>query len=117
MKRTLQILLACAMISVPVTLPLAFSGCGTTAQSRTYKTIYSVQAATVSAYEAYLGEVIAGRVKTNGVPRVSDAFNKFQAATLVAVDLAQNDTNSPAPAKLSTLSADLLNLISQFSTK
>lgn len=108
------LVLACVLI---VPAAVITSSCSTTQQERTYKTIYSVQATTVAAYDAYVSQVIAGKVATNGLPSVSRAFNKFQASTLVALDLAQHDTNAPAPINITTLSADLLNLISQFSKK
>lgn len=98
-------------------LPVAFTGCGTTKQEVAYKTIYTVQQATVAAYDAYISQVIAGRVPTNGVPAVSKAFDSFQAATRVAETAAQWNTNAPASSQLTTLSADLLSLIAAVSKK
>jgi len=117
MKRTLTLIISVVMLTAPVTIPLLLSGCGTTAQTRGYNTIYALQKTTLAAYDSYLGEVIKGTVPTNGVPKISDAFNTFQLSTLVELDAVAWNTNAPATAQLETLSLDLLNLIGKFSTK
>lgn len=98
-------------------MPVMITGCAQTAKQVAYKSIYSVQKATVASYQAYLGEVINGTVSTNHVPEVSKRFNEFQAATLVAVSAAQWNTNAPPSAQLSQLSADLIALIKTASKK
>lgn len=117
MKKLLSVILGLSLLTVTVSIPLTFSGCGTTAQTRSFNTIYTLQKTTLAAYDSYLGEVIKGTVPTNGVPAVSDAFNTFQLSTLVALDVVAWNTNAPATAHLETLSLDLLNLITKFSTK
>lgn len=94
---------------------VVITGCTTTQQTTAYKTLYAVEQTTVAGYDGYIGEVIAGRVPTNGVPTVSKAFNKFQAAFLFELDLVQFNTNAVASASLTQESIDLLNLITTVS--
>ena len=117
MKRYLSLAICLIALYGFITVPLV-TGCRTqTPQQVAYKTIYSVQSTTVAAYDEYIANVIAGRVPTNGVPDVSKAFNSFQAATLVALDGAQWNTNAPVTSQVSQLSADLLLLIANLSRK
>lgn len=115
MKKLFTALFCLSLLTATISLPLVVGGCGTTKQQAAYKTIYSVQAATVAAYNAYLDAVVSGKAPTNNVPGVSKKFNQFQSATIVALDAAQWNTNSPASEQLSTLSADLISLIQSFS--
>jgi hypothetical protein len=65
---------------------LAFSGCRSTPQRISYNTLYSVQSVTVGAFDGYVAQVIKGNIPTNALPKVSQRFNVFQAAYLVALD-------------------------------
>jgi len=114
MKRLLTALFCVSLLTATVSLPVA---CSSTQQQRTYKTIYTVQQTTTAAVDAYFYQVATGNIPTNGVPAVAKAYNTFQGGTLVALDIAQWDTNAVAPSSLQTLSLDLLNLIAQFSKK
>jgi len=115
MKRLLTALFAISLLTATVSLPLACVG--PTAEKRTYNTIYTLQQTAITAYDAYIGGVIDGKIPTNGVPRVSKAFNVFQATSVLALDAAQWNTNATAPANLSALSLDLLNIIAEVSKK
>lgn len=121
MKKVLKNQFAIIAIAVSLcgmaALPVAFTGCGTTKQKAAYNTLYSVEQTAVAAYDSYISQVIAGNVKTNGVPAVSKAFNKFQAASIVALDAVQWNTNAPASLQVQQLSVDLLNLIAELSKK
>ncbi len=88
-------------------------GCKSTPQTITYNSIYSVEKATTGAYDGYVDAVISGSVSTNGLPRVSRAYNKFQASVAVALDACQFNTNALAPDSLLTESGDVINLINQ----
>lgn len=92
-----------------------FTGCNTTQQMTAVKTLYSLEKVTTAAYDSYVGQVIAGRAPTNGVPAVSKAYNSFQSAALVELDLVQFSTNALASDGLTQLSVDLLNLITAVS--
>jgi hypothetical protein len=87
------------------------SGCNTSQQRVVYNTLYTVEHTTSTAVDAYYHLVIVGTVTTNGVPKVSAAFNHFQASFLIALDAAQFNTNAIAPDSLNTESGDIINLI------
>lgn len=111
-----MILLVAALVAI-FAPPLVLTGCKGTPHKQAVNTLFTLQATTVAAYDGYIGEVIAGRVKTNGLPTVSRKFNQFQASTLVALDAVEWNTNALAPNSLLLLSGDLLNLIATFSKK
>jgi hypothetical protein len=82
-----------------------------------FNTLYSVEKATTGAYDGYIETVLSGQSTTNGVPRVSSAYNKFQVSLVIALDAVQFNTNALAPASLVTESGDVINLINQFKNK
>ena len=95
----------------------ALVGCTTNQQTIAYKSLYTVEKVTTGAYDGYLDSIIVGQTTTNSLPRVSSAFNKFQASFVVALDAVQFNTNAPAPASLVVESQDVLNLIVQLKGK
>lgn len=62
-----------------------------------YNSLATSKAAADGSVAAYYDLVVRGEVATNGVPRVSHAYNMFQAAFGTAVELASLDTNSVTP--------------------
>ena len=92
-------------------------GCVTTPKQAAFNTLYSVEKLTTGAYDGYIDSVIVGQSTTNGVPRVSSAYNKFQGSFVIALDAVQFNTNALAPASLVTESGDVINLINQFKNK
>ncbi len=107
MKKLLNIIPLMALLMALAT------GCNTPQQTIAYKSIYTVEKATVAAYDGYVDLVIVGSLPTNDFPRVSKSFNTFQASALVALDAVQFNTNAVAPASLAIMSQDLINLITQ----
>ena len=103
-------LLALSLLLGTFTVAL-MPACSSTQQTVTYKTLYSLENLTLTAYDAYMDHVIAGKTRTNDVPKISKAFNTFQASMATAVDAAQFNTNALAPTSLMILSEDLINLI------
>lgn len=100
------------LILVPlVSIALLIAGCTTTQQTTAYKTLYSVEHTTVSAYDGYIDTVIKGQTSTNQVPTVAKAFNTFQASYIIALDAVQYNTNALAPAALVQESQDVIGLI------
>lgn len=86
-------------------------GCSTSQQTKEYKTVAATEASVAGAYSAYLDLVITGKVATNSVPRVSRAFNSFQAAALAAVvTRGLFATNAPPPDLLQA-AADVMAII------
>jgi len=59
-----------------------------------FSSLYSVGHATDSAYKVYLDMVVAGQIKTNGVPKVSALYNTFQVNYRVALELVQFNTKA-----------------------
>ncbi len=96
---------------------VAILGCHMSAQKTAGNTIYTLDKVVVTAYDAYLSLVVKGTVPTNDVPRVSKAFNQFQAAAQVAYDVVQFNTNALAPSALIQESTDLIQLINSVNHK
>lgn len=92
-------------------LCVALVGCTTNQITVAYKTLYSVEHVTVSTYDGYLDSVVKGQTSTNSVPKVSKAFNDFQASYIVALDAAEFNTNALAPSSLLQESTDIITLI------
>jgi hypothetical protein len=92
-------------------------GCTTTQQTITEKTLSGLEIATTGAYDAYTALVVKGALPTNDLPKVSHAYNDFQAAEQVAVLAAQNNTNALATTNLVEESAAVINLITTIQGK
>jgi hypothetical protein len=114
MKKIIAILLATCIMGY---LPVMVTGCKSSQQKIAYDTIFTIEKVTVGAYDGYIAQVISGKVPTTGVQQISSKFNKFQAATLVALDAVQYNTNALAPASLVVESQDIRNLIGLFTKK
>jgi hypothetical protein len=100
-----------ALVAVCFLGSVIITGCTAPQQQVTFNTLYTVEHATVSAYDGYIELVIAGTVPTNGVPVVSKAFNAFQQSFLIALDVAQFNTNAIAPPSLVMESQNVINII------
>ena len=107
----LSILIAVLIMPGSIAVCLSTSGCTTTQRTVAYNSLYSVEKVTTGAYDSYLDSVIQGISTTNGVPRVSKAYNHFHASFLLALDSVQFNTNAIAPASLVVESGDIINLI------
>jgi len=94
-----------------------FIACNTNQQHIAYTTLYGLEQGVSAAYSSYLNLVIKGSLPTNDVPKVSKAFNTFQASSLVALDAVQFDTNAIAPPNLITEGQDVIHLISTVTKK
>lgn len=92
-------------------------GCTTSQQTVAYKTIYGVEVATTSAYDAYAKLVIKGTVSTNDLAKVSAAYNKFQKAVSLSIAVSQNSQNAFASDALVKESAAVLDLIAAITKK
>lgn len=86
-------------------------GCNTSQQTTAYNTIFSLQRTVSASYSGYLDATIKGSVSTNSLPKISKAFNDFQAAAQVAMDAVQYNTNALASPALLTEGQDVINLI------
>lgn len=102
-KLIISTMLGFALLSIP--------SCTTNQQRIAYNSLYTVEKTTTGAYDGYIDSVIKGVTPTNGVPKVSGLYTKFQASFLVALDAVQFNTNAVAPASLVIESQDVVNLI------
>lgn len=118
MKNLLVKTLLCIALVAPVGIStvslVGCGGCTTSQQTTSFNTLYSLEHTTTAAYDGYVAAIIKGQASTNGLPKISKAFNTFQASMAVALDAVQNSTNALAPPNLVIESQDLLNLIKQF---
>lgn len=91
-------------------------GCTTSSQTTAYKTIASVEATAQTAYDGYATLVINGTVATNGLSKVSAAYNQLQADALLAATLSSEGTNAIATTNLLNDATLLTSVISTAST-
>lgn len=103
----------CMFLAGAAFLPLALTSCTQPAARIEYNTLWSTWQTTDNAVKAYLDQVVAGRVPTNGVPKVQHAYTDFQAGFLLAVSAASFNTNAAPPASLIESSVNVLTTIFQ----
>lgn len=73
-----------------------------------YQSLATVEVVTTGAFASYLDLVVTGKVRTNDVPVVSADYNTFKQVWSAAVVVAQWDTNSVAPANVTSASTKVL---------
>jgi len=93
MKKTLLIL----ALSLPLWLGMT---CSPSAQTTAYNTLATTGITVNTAYTTYLNLVVTGKVATNSVPAVSQAYNDFQTAYGAALTIAQFNPNAIAPSNV-----------------
>jgi hypothetical protein len=96
-----------ALLALGLAGCLAFSGCQ--AGRAGYNTLGTLGHSTITAYDAYCDLVIAGQVKTNDVPAVSQKFNTF--LRVYSAALATQGTNGPATAEAIAASTEVTTAI------
>lgn len=104
------------LVSVAL-LAVGLVACNTTQQRIAYNTLYSVEKATTGAYDGYVDSIIKGVSTTNGLPKVSKAYNIYHNSFLIALDAVEFNTNALAPASLIVESQDVINLITNLKGK
>jgi hypothetical protein len=68
--------------------------CGCTSpRQAAVKTLAAIGISTDAAYRSYLDLVVAGRVSTNGIPRVGAAYTSYQAIYNQAVVFVEHNTS------------------------
>lgn len=102
---------------ITVLFLVSLIGCTTSQQQTAFSTISSTEATVNAANDAYQTLVIKGSLPTNDVPRVSQLYNQFQAAELLALDGVQFNTNAVTPPALLVEAQDLVNLITSLESK
>lgn len=85
--------------------------CNPNQQRVSFNSVYSAETAVNSAYSAYLDLVIAGKVPTNDVPKVSTAFNLFQKAAADATAFISTHPTNGVPLELNNAAVNVLATI------
>lgn len=98
MKRLQIVLLAVLINFVALSPAIVLTGCKTpSVQKQSVTTLWSLGKTVDTTYRAYLDLVIAGKLPTNSVPKVSQAYGTFQKAFKVGVELVASNTNAFPP--------------------
>ena len=92
---------------------LFLAGCAITQSRVAYNTLYSTHVAVDSAYLGYTTLVLKGAVPTNDVPKVADAYRKFQSAFNLAIWTCRFESNAIAPAAVASAAADVVSKIAK----
>lgn len=95
------------------TILFLFVACNTTQQRTAANTLGAIHATVDAAVDGYFAATIKGLAPTNDIPKVSHAYTDFQKAYVLAVDLAQNNTNALVDVNLQQEAADLISLVGQ----
>lgn len=90
------------------------TGCNTTQQRVAFNTLGSVESTATAGVDNYYLAAAKGLAPTNGIPKVTSLYNKFQADMQVAVLVAQNNTNALAPTNIVAEAGALLTAVAEF---
>lgn len=85
--------------------------CTTTQQRVVYNSLYTIETGTTSAYDAFLDQVVSGKVAVQKVPPVAHAYNDFQVGMSVAIVAAQYNWVASAPTNVTALATRVLTEI------
>lgn len=87
------------------------TGCSTSQQRTVVNSLFTTGQTVDAAYRSYLDAVIAGKVPTNDVPRISQQYQVFQNAFTLAVAASTlNKTAPPSPEMANAASQLLLSI-------
>ena len=105
--KTILLILAFAVMPLAMT-----TGCKTnTPQQIGYKSLASVQSATVLALEFYRVQFNAGKVNSAQRERIAILYGQYQSAFSLAAVMAKMDFNQPATTELVNLANGLIQFI------
>jgi len=111
MKKLLLLLTCLTLASAPVMLT---TGCKMTYQQVTYKSLKSIQTASVTGLKLYGAAYRAGKIDADKRERILVAYTKYQTAFALAIEAAKFDFSAPASADLTNLCNELLLTINIF---
>ena len=98
-------------IALVVIATALFLGACASKQRAVFNTLYSVEHSTMAAYDTYAYGVIRGQWPTNGLPKVSQDYDRFQIGMRAAVEVAQYDYSAIAPSNVVQLANVVLHSI------
>lgn len=112
MKTHNSLLVPCLIVAIALTL-CACSLFKSSSSNTAVNTLGASEKLTSDAYSAYLALVVQGKVPTNNVPKISQAFNTFQALVTVTAASLATGTNAAVTPDVLTGQNNVINLISQ----
>jgi phosphoribosylformimino-5-aminoimidazole carboxamide ribonucleotide (ProFAR) isomerase len=115
MKHLLSTILSVLLIAGLCTVPVVISGCTSSQQQVAYKSLKSVQEASIAGLIIYGNAFKAGKITPEKREQVLEAYTKYQAGFALALDAAQFNWNAPAGPELTSLVNLLLDTINTFS--
>ncbi len=83
-------------------------GCAT---KTAYQSIAATESIVLNANSAYLEAVVVGKIPTNSVPQVEQAFNETQLVLHAAVVAAQGGSTAPVPPDAAGTAKGFTNLV------
>ena len=115
MKSILSTILSVLLVIGLCTVPVVITGCQQTKQQIAYKSLKSVQEASVAGLIIYGNAFKAGKITPERREQVLEAYTRYQSAFALALDAAQFNWNAPAGPELTSLVTQLLDTINTFS--
>lgn len=115
MKNTLKKILSSVLLSIMlIVAPVAVivsSGCKSTPQQIAYKSLRSVQQASVAALNIYGAAYKRGEIDETTRAKVLALYTKYQVAFSTAVTVAQFNYDAPSTPELTAAAMELINLV------
>lgn len=107
------------LLNIPLLSILLMTGCAFLShnQRTIYNTLSSVEQTATATVKGYYTACAKGFADTNGIPKVANAYTKFQGVMQVAVVIAQNNTNALATDNVLQELAVVTSTVATFSTK
>jgi NAD/NADP transhydrogenase beta subunit len=103
-----------ALLAGVAALALSITACNTTQQRTVFTTLGSLESTATAGVDGYFLAAVKGLADTNGIPKVSALYNKFQVDMQAAVLLAQNNTNALATTNLVAEAGAMLSAVAQY---
>lgn len=99
------------LLTILAILTLGLTGCTTSQQQVTYNSLSTIESVADTGYSNYVSLVIQGKIGTNSLPQISQAYNSLHAAIATAAALDQSGTNALVSSNITIELTDLINLI------
>ena len=108
MKILSSMILAVALLTAPMTM---VTGCKSTPQQIAYKSLKSVQVASVAALHVYGAAYRRGEIDADTKAKVHDLYARYQKAWSLAATAAQFNYSSPSTPELTAAVGELVEFI------
>jgi hypothetical protein len=104
------------VVTISLLICIGFVACNTTQQRRSFNTLASTEATATAAVDGYYLAAAKGLADTNGIPKVTKAYNEFQGVMQVAVLLANNNSNALSSSNVLQELSAVVSAVAEFST-